>query len=160
MYKHGNHVCRVIIKQDLVFSCSRDNKVKAWSIPDKKLKYQVSCGNSVIDMVIGREGTPLENRILAIGADQFFRVLDLKTGAIIAKKRFGGQLWSIAVDEAQTLVAIGDGSSKVTFIETSSLMYRVKEIFLDDWAYSLAFNKRSDCMLAVTTRGDVHSFKF
>ena len=121
-------------------------------------KYEFSHGDEVIDMVIGREGTPLENQILSISADTFCRVSDIKNGAKVTKIGFDDKLTSIAVDEHQTLVAIGDASSKITFIETSNFT-KIREVIMKQPISSLAFNKRSDCMLAVAGR-NVYSFKF
>ena len=148
---------RVILKNDIVFSCSNDKKVKAWSVTSKKVKYEFAHGNTVYDIVIGREGTPLANRIFTISWDQTCRISNVQTGAEIKTIKLG-HCWSIAVDKAQTMIAIGNGDRNVTFIETSNFT-KVKKVSLDNSVYSLAFNKRNDCLLAVTG-GEVHSFKF
>ena len=63
--------------------------------------------------MIGREGTPLFNRILSIPFNSGCRISNLETGAEVRTIKFGNYCWSIAVDKGQTLIAIGNGK-KVT----------------------------------------------
>ena len=147
-----------MIKNDIVYSCGYNNKVKVFSISNNQVKYEVMHDNSVDDFVIGREGTPLESRLVSVSRDKSCRVSDLETGAEINKINFDGGCRSIAVDEAQSLIAVGNGK-KVTFIETTNFT-KVKEVPLNNSVYSLAFNKRNDCMLAVTKAGEVYSLEF
>ena len=155
-------MCRVTIKNDMVYSCSTDGKVKAWSITNlqKKYeyKYEYSCTQStkVFDIVIGRQGTPLENRIVAL-SQIGCRILNLDTGVEVKKITLDGSCWSITADKAQTVIAIGTDKN-VTFFETTNFT-KVKEVPLK-YVYSLAFNERNDCMLAVTSGAEVYSFKF
>ena len=150
---------RVIIKGDIVLSCSvDDDKVKAWSTSNKEMKYEFTHGNSVYDIVIGREETPLEKRLLSISYERCCRVSNLETGAEVKRINFDRPCYSIAVDKTQTLIAIGS-ENKVTFIETTNFT-KVKEVSLNDFVYSLAFNRQNDGMLAVTRNGEIHSFKF
>ena len=142
----------------MVYSGSCDNKIKAWSIPSATLKYEVAHDSGVYDIVIGREGTPLSNRILSISWDRCCRISNLETGAEVKRIEFDNFCWSIVVDKGQTLIAIGNGE-EVTFIETSDFTI-VKEVTLDGNVFALAFNQRNDCLLAVTEEGKVHSFKF
>ena len=151
-------VTRVIINQSMVYSGSNDNKIKAWSIPSATLKYEVAHLHSIYDVVIGREGTPLSDRILSISFDSYCRISNLETGTEIKRIEFDNYCYSIAVDKGQTLIAIGNGE-KVTFIETSDFTI-AKEVTLDGDVFALAFNQRNDCLLAVTEEGKVHSFKF
>ena len=72
-------MCRVIIKNDMVHSGGFDYKVKAWSIPNKQLKYEFAHGDVIYDIVIGREGTPLANLILSISWDKTCRVSNLES---------------------------------------------------------------------------------
>ena len=150
---------RAFIKNEMILSCSLgDHKVKAWSTSNKNLKYEFMHSDEVKDIVIGREGTPLENRLLSISSDKSCRVSNLETGVELRKINFGSPCWSIAVDKTQTLIAIGSGK-KVTFIETTNFT-KVKEVSLNNYVNSLAFNRQNDCMLAVTESGEIHSFKF
>ena len=150
---------RVIVKNDVVFSCSKDKLLKAWSITNKELKYEFDNDGHIYDMFIGREGTPLANRIVSIsGWGQFCRISDLETGKQVKKISLAGICLSIAVDNAQTMIAIGYAHI-VTFIETTNFT-EVKEVRLWSGVHSLAFNNRNDCMLAVTKNGEVHAFKF
>lgn len=136
-----------------------NSKVQAWSIPTKKMKYEFAHGSEVGGIVIGREGTPLENRIVSIGSyDKSCRISNLETGDEVKKIDLERVCRSIAVDNAQTMIVVGNGK-KVIFIDTTSFT-KVKEVALNDTVYSLAFNKRNDYMLAVTSHGEVHSFKF
>ena len=90
---------RVLLKNDLVYSCGRDDKVKAWSTTNKELKYEFKHGHYVYDMVIGRDGTPLANRIVSISLDNTCRISNLQTGVEIKKVNCNGWCWSIAVDK-------------------------------------------------------------
>ena len=119
--------------------------------------YEFSHGDCVYDIVLGREGTPLANKMLSVSADSSCRISNLKTGAEVKKIKFSNPCWSIAVDKAQTVIAVGT-TSYVTFIETTNFT-KVKEVSLN-YVYSLAFNKRNDCLLAVLKNGEIHSFKF
>ena len=148
---------RVAIKNETIYSCSFDRKVKAWSILDNELKYEISQGNSIYDFVIGHDGTPLNNRIVSISFDKTCRISNLENGAVVKTINFESYCWTIAVDKAQTMIAIGTNNN-VTFIETTSFT-KVKEVPMNT-VYSLAFNKRNDGMLAVTKYGEIHSFKF
>ena len=142
------------------------DKVKSWSIPNKKLKYEIE-HESLIDIVIGREGTPLVNKILSINPREC-RISKLKTGAkvkTIKLDEFCCQgCWSVAVNETQTLIAVGS-KKHVTFIKTTNFT-EIKKVSMSDVntedtltdIKSLAFNRRNDCMLAVLENGEVHSF--
>ena len=69
---YDSSVNRVIIKNHVVYSCADDATVKAFSILDKKKKFEFSHAQNVgavRDIVIGREGTPLQNRIITISMD-------------------------------------------------------------------------------------------
>ena len=131
--------------------------MKSWSIPNKKLKYEVKHGDSVYDIVIGREGTPLASKMISVSGDRSCRISSLETGAEVKTINFVKPCWSIAVDKAQTLIAVGT-ENNVTFIETINFT-KVREVALNE-VYSLAFNKRNDYMLAVLSNGEIHSFKF
>ena len=149
---------RVIIKNDIlctVYSCGEDGKVKSWSILNKRLKYEFNHGNNVEDIVIGRRGTPLAGRLLSINYEGC-RISSSETGAEIKTIKYS--CYSIAVDKAQTVIAVGTGY-KVAFIETTNFT-QIKEVFVNDYVYSLAFNKRNDRMVAVTKNGEIHSLKF
>ena len=148
---------RVIIKNDVVYSCEEDI-VKVWTTANKQVKYELKHDSEVLDIVIGREGTPLAGQLLSISWEGSCRVSNLETGAEVRKINFDDPCYSITVDEAQTLIAVGT-AKKVTFIETTNFS-KIKEVSMNDWVCSLAFNKRNDCMLAVTRSGEVHSFKF
>ena len=152
-------MCRVIIKNDMVYSCGCDYKVKAWTIENKQLKYEFAHGDCVFDIVIGRDGTPLENRLVSISDDKTCRISDLETGAEVKTIKHDRNCYSIAVDKTQTLIAVGNGDKNITFIETTNYT-KVKEVSLDSRVYSVAFNKRNDCLLAVTRDGWLHSLKF
>ena len=154
---HNEYVSRVIIRDDVVYSCGTMHKVKAWSIQTKQLKYEFSHNGSVYDLVLGRHGTPLWNRAVSVSWDKTCKISNSETGAELKKINFDSKCWSIAVDKAQTVIAIGSDEN-VTFIETTSFT-KVNEIPLKN-VYALAFNKRNDCLLAVTEYGEVHSFKF
>ena len=142
----------------MVYSGSIDSKIKAWSIPSATLKYEFAHNSDVYDIVIGRKGTPLSNRILSISWYGCCQISNLETGAKGKEIKFDELCYSIAADKGQTLIAVGNGK-KVTFIETSDFTI-VKEVTLDGSVYALAFNRRNDCLLAVTGEGKVHSFKF
>ena len=168
MYKHGDHVpilvWRAYIQGDMVYTCGSNRKVKAWSISKKQVKYEFEHCGWVHDIVIGREGTPLANRIVSTSYESC-RISNLETGAEMKKidlrvsVGYGSPSGlSIAVDRAQTIIAVGSGAT-LTFIECSNFT-KVKEVSLSDPVKSLAFNKRNDCMLAVTSKGEVHSLKF
>ena len=141
----------------MVYSCGKDEKVKAWTIANKQLKYEFAHGGWVYDIVIGHDGTPLENRLVSISTDKTCRISDLETGAEVKTIKLDSHCWSVATDRAQTVIAIGTNAN-VTFIETTNFT-KVKEILLKS-VYSLAFNKRNDYLLAVTGNGEVHSLKF
>ena len=104
--------------------------------------------------MIGREGTPLSNKTVSISADRTCRISNLETGAELKKVNFESKCWSVAVDKAQIVIAIGT-EKNVTFIETTNFT-KVKEISMNE-VDALAFNKRNDCLLAVTKNGEVHS---
>ena len=140
----------------MVYSCSTDCKVKAWSITNKQMKYEFAHQHYVCDIVIGRAGTPLENRIVSVGADKTCRISNLETGAELKKLCFDGWCRSISVDKAQTVIAIGTGEN-VTLFESTSFT-KIKELCLKP-VNSVAFNQRNDCLLAVTY-GEVHCIKF
>ena len=152
-------MCRVIINNDMVYSCGTDSTVTAWKVANDQLTYEFAHGGWVYDIVIGRDGTPLENRLVSISADGTCRLSNLETGAKIIAHKFDGACRSIAVDKAQTLVAVGNGDKNLTFIETTNYT-KVKEVSLDCYVNSLAFNKRNDCLLAMTRDGWLHSLKF
>ena len=149
---------RVVIRKEIIFSCSLDKSVKAWTLFNNNLKYEFTHSSQIDDMVIGRKGTPLHNQILSISNDRSCRVSNLETGAEMKKIDFDSSCRSIAVDKSQTMIAIGTDAN-VTFIETTNFT-KVKEVSLNDPVYSLAFNRQNDCMLAITKKGEVHSFKF
>ena len=150
-------MCRVIINNDMVYYCGTDCKVTAWKVANDHLTYEFAHGNWVYDIVIGRDGTPLENRLVSISSDGTCRLSNLETGAKIIAHKFDGTCWSIAVDKTQTLIAVGNDKN-ITFIETTNFSC-VKELSLDTYVIALTFNKRNDCMLAVTY-GEVHCIKF
>ena len=141
----------------MMYSCGCDCKVKAWSIANSQLKYEFAHGSYVYDIVIGREGTPFENRLVSISAEKCCRVSNLETGAKLKRINLDSPCWAVATDRAQTVIAIGTNAN-VTFIETTNFT-KVKEILLKS-VYSLAFSKRNDYLLAVTGNGEVHSLKF
>ena len=145
------------MRNDLVYSCGVDDKVKAWSIPNEELKYEIGHGGCVNDIAVGFEGTPLANRLISISNDKSCRVSNLETGAEVKRIYLCSECWSIAVDKTQTVIAVGTKKG-VTFIETTNFT-KVKEVSLTN-VCSLAFNNRNDRMLAVTENGEVHSFKF
>ena len=149
---------RVVLKNDIVYSCSLDSMVKAWSITNKKLKYELKNSSWVNDIVIGQEGTPLENRLVSLGGYCGCRLSNLETGTVMKTIKLESNCHSIAVDKTGTIIAVGNGEN-VTFIETTNFTM-VKTVSLNHWVNSLAFNIRNDCMLAVTEGGTVHSFKF
>ena len=128
------------------------------------MKYEFWQGESInheiTDILVGMEGTPLENRIVTISRlDQSCRISDLETGEEVKKIYFErSSPATMAVDKAQTMIAIGN-FKKVTFFDTTNFA-KVKEVALNDLVRSLAFNKRNDFMIAVTSNGEVHSFKF
>ena len=142
----------------MVYSCGWDARVKAWSISNEQLKYEINHVGQPSDIIVGRDGTPLENRIVSIGMqDEVCRISNLETGVQIKSINLGSECWSIAVDKAQTVVAVGTDEN-VTFIETTNFT-KVKEVPLESSVQSLAFNKRNDCMLALTVC-EIHSIKF
>ena len=142
----------------MIYSCGADHRVKSWSIPNKELKYEFEHNDSVVDIVIGREGTPLANKIISISFDGTCRISNLETGAEVTTITFESCCYSIAVNEAQTMIVVG-ADNNVTFIETTNFT-KVKAISFESWIGSLGFNKRNDCMLAVLGNGEVHSCKF
>ena len=77
------------------------------------------------------------------------------------KINFGSSCWFIAVDTAQILTAVGSGENEVTFIETSKFT-KVKKMFVGSnrSMNSLAFKKRSDCLLGVPKDDFIQLFKF
>ena len=131
--------------------------MKAWSIPNNQSKYEISHGDTVNDVVIGREETPLYNRIVSVSDDHTCRISNLETGAEVKILKFDSYCSTMAVDKAQTMIAVGT-DNYVAFIETTNLTI-VKKVPME-YVYSLAFNKRNNCMLAVTRGGEIHSFKF
>ena len=143
----------------MLLICGCLKNVKLWSIPNNQIKYEFDhgCGYSVKDIVIGREGTPLANRFVLFGQLGVCRISNLETGEEV-KSFILLSCRCIAVDEAQTVIAIGNDIN-VTFIETTNFT-KVKKISFERSVNSLAFNKRNDCLLAVTCDGDVHSLKF
>ena len=156
-FTHFNYVCKVSIKNDMVYSCGLDFKVMAWSIPNKQKKYEFKHSGCVYGVVIGLEETPLANRLVSISGDKTCRISNSETGTEIKKISLDSYCWSVAVDRAQTLIAVGTDKN-VTIIETTNFA-KVKEVSLDN-VYSLAFNSRNDRMLAITKTGEIHSFKF
>ena len=141
-----------------MYSCGYDSKIKVWSITDMNFKYELEHGGCVFDIVIGREGTPLANRLVSISQDRSCRVSNLETGAEVKVVTCDFPCWCIAVDKTGSVIAIGNGSN-VTFIETENFN-KVEEVVLCTTVNSLLFNKSNDCMLAVTQNGYMHSFKF
>ena len=113
----------------------------------------------MFDIVLGREGTPLANRVLSVSWDRLCRISNLQTGEEVKSIRFDSQCWVIGVDKTQTMIAVGSSAQSLTFVETLNFT-KVKEVALDSYITSLAFNKRNDCMLAITSNGKVYSFKF
>ena len=113
---------------------------------------------SVWNFVIGRERTPLANKIVSIANEPFCRVSKLDTGDEVTKINLGSTCQSIAVDKTQSLIAIGT-QENVTFVETTNFT-KVKEVSLTSDVFSLGFNRQNDCMIAVTRNGEIHSFKF
>ena len=102
----------MVLKHDLIFSCSAGRMIKAWSVSNKRLKHElIHCG-SVYDIVLGREGTTLEDRMLSISNGTCCRVFNAETGAIEKKITFYDICWSIAVDEEQTMIVIGHGQNQ------------------------------------------------
>ena len=113
----------------------------------------------MLDIVIGREGTPLANKIVSIGGESCL-ISKLKNGARVKTIKFDESYFSVAVNKAQTLIALGT-SNNVTFIETTNFI-KVKKVSMIDVhsegvIRSIAFNNRNDCMLAVKN-DEVHSF--
>ena len=133
--------------------------MKVWSVRNQRTEHEFgNSGISVYDLVIGREGTPLANLIVFIGQNKTCRVFNSKTSVEIRTINLDSYCMSIAVDETQTMIVVGTDEG-VTFIETTNFT-KVKEVFLNNPVNSLAFNKRNDCMLAVTKKGEVHAFNF
>ena len=128
----------------------------AWSLCEKKKQFEFTHKNGVNDIVVGREGTPLAERIVSISWDTC-RISNSVTGAEVKIINFDNGCNSIAVDNTQTVIAIGTAEN-VTFIETTNFT-KVKEVSMDSSIKSLAFNKGNDCILAVTSKGEVYSFK-
>ena len=149
-------IYRVIIANDTVYFCADDFALESWSIPNKEFKYEVRNIDYAYDIVIGREGTPLANKMVSIG-ERSCLISNQETGAKVKKINFHSDCYSIAVDKAQTMIAVGT-EMNVTFIETTNFT-KVNEVSLND-VFSLAFNKRDDCMLALLGNGEVYSFKF
>ena len=139
----------------MVYSCGY-SKVKAWSISNKQLKYEIQDGGIVNDIVIGRKGTPLENRLVSVGY-KGCRISDLETGAEVRKPILNSECWSIVVDRCQCMIAVGT-EKNVTFFEAYNFI-KVNEIPFEKSVNSLVHDKRYICMLALTCNGEVHSFK-
>ena len=117
----------VIIKNDVVFSFGADCKVKAWSIPNNEFKYEIMHGNAVCDIVIGRKGTPLANQLVSF-SNKICRISNLETGTEIERIYLDGPVLSMAVDNSQTMIAIGTEKNLV-FIETM-FFYKVTKVAL------------------------------
>ena len=144
------------MKNDLVYSCAFGN-VKAWSIQNQQIDKEFVNNGHVYDMFLGREETPLAGQIVLIGhTDNSCDIFNIETGVKLNTINIHN-CHSVAVDKAQSLIAVGS-SKKVTFIQTNDFEI-IKEVELND-VCSLAFNKRNDCMLAVTRHGEIYSFKF
>ena len=142
-----------------MFSCERfSGKVKAWSIPNTNVKYEIVQDGAVYDILIGRDGTPLKNLILSISTEYFCRVSNLHNGVEVKMIYFDSRCGSIDATRDQTLVAVGTNSG-VTFIETTNFT-KVNEVSFNSWVMALAFNRRNDCLLAVTSGTEIHSIKF
>ena len=153
----------------MVFSCGLDSRVKAWSIPNKKLKYEINHSDEVYDIVIGQDGTQLENRIVSFDINHFggefcLKISNLETGVEVKRINLGSASLTIAVDQAQTVIVLGT-KNKMTFIETTNFTI-VKEVpfesvyFVLDHSLATCFNKRNDGMLTLTGVGGVYSIKF
>ena len=84
--------------------------------------------------MIGREGTSLENRTVTISMDRSCRISNLNTGEQLKNINFDYPCSSIAVDKAQTVIAVGT-DTKVTFIESTNFA-KVKEITFNSAVYS------------------------
>ena len=149
-----------------MFSCSNDGKVRAFSIPDKKKKFEFSHESEVNDIFIGREGTPLQKRLISICMEGCFRVSNLESGLEVQKIDVGPTCLSVAVDWSGTIIAIGTGPSHLEALESLCIFFetenftKVKEFKFTGKVTALAFNDNNDCMLATTSNGEIHSFKF
>ena len=133
-----------------------------WSILNNQLLYEITFGGSVVDLIIGREGTPLANQIVSLSRDGILRVSAVETGDEVKTIKFDNECFSIAIDKSQTVIAVGTGNRLnhcVTFIDSANYT-KVKEVYFNDRINSLAFNERNDCMIAVTYSGEVHSLEF
>ena len=131
----------------------------AWSIRNERIKNEFSKSDYMWDMVIGREGTPLASRIALISHNErCCYILDKETFAEVKSYKFDSSCLSIAADNNQTLIVVGT-ENEVIFICTTNLI-PVKKICLDNSGCSPVFNKRNDCMLALTRNGKLHSFNF
>ena len=119
VYQHESCVYRVIISNDTVYSCGRDRKLKVWSILNNQLLYEITFGNSVYDLVIGREGTPLANRIVSLSREGILRISAVETGDEVKTIKFDKECFSMAVDESQTVIAVGTRNS-ITFIDSTN----------------------------------------
>ena len=164
----GSSVFRTIINNDLIFSCASDTKVICWKPSERKVKYFIQHDAQVQDIIIGRKGTPLKNKIISADWYNFCKISSLQTGKGIRKIALGYQCSSLTADKAQTLIAAGlsRGAGKVILIDTKTLRI-VKQVVLDidTMICSLAFNRRNDTLLAVTTDArvgisEVYSLKF
>ena len=100
--------------------------------------------------------------------DCSIRISNLETGAELHKielKKLDQACSTLAVDKTQTLMAVGtgrfygdNGPYRLVVFETETFT-EVKEFTVNE-IESLAFNKRNDCLLAVTGVGEVYCFKF
>ena len=120
--------------------------------------YMFEHDECVYDIFIGRDQTPLESRILSISGE-LCRISDLETGTDMEKVFIRNCVRSMTIDETQNIIAIGTEIGTIIFIDTKNFI-KVKEVSLDSSVLSLAFNKRNDCLLAVTKSGDVYGIKF
>ena len=150
-------VTRVIVKDDMVYSRCERGSVKAWSIRSGDLIYEIEHESDVEDIIIGRKGTPLENRLFTM-CYEVCQLSNLETGTEMKKINFEEEgCNSLAIDQTQTVIAISTYEG-VAFIETSTFT-KVKELPLEYSVDSFAFNKSNDCLVA-TINDEIHTFKF
>ena len=69
----------------MVFSVGYDYNFYTWSIPNQQLKHEFFHFDPVYDLVIGRQGTPLQSQIVSLGRDKC-RVFNFESGTEVKRQ--------------------------------------------------------------------------
>ena len=115
-------------------------------------------------MVVGREGTPLEAKLVTVDIQGYCRLSNIDTGEKVRETKVNSKedtrYFKVISNQNQTMLVVtamcfdhGNLTTVISFLDTETLNV-VKEV-QQDCISDITFNKRGNRLLAVTENGKI-----